>query len=413
MSRTRKLFQSVLIIGAVLALSTSPAYAQDGSPPPELTPWESVDIAVHQEQGGEVIIISGELAESASRPADVELAVPSGSQLRWIGEVLGGALEADPEVEYEVITSGDSDVYRFTLTQSHRGQIEFVPPSPAVSFDGSVYSASFGWAPSQPVSEVHMSVSLPQGAQVQQPAEGASVETQAGTSRYSKVTPDVAAEETVSLAFTYSVSEAAAPSGTGAISGGGGATGLLLLIAGVALGAGIVLVWRRTQGDVGHDSRKADTRPPVKKAQPKAAPKATKPSQTRAADAKGLSPRVKLMLVAVALVGGALVFMIVANGDVGTVKTTDAGITKVLTSAEADQTLSVPGQFEPGSDIQHEATHVFEALEGVSGIAAVTVSSDGSTIEVEYASSAISEDAVGGMLAASGYVGPSPAQVTE
>jgi copper chaperone CopZ/uncharacterized protein HemX len=249
---------------------------------------------------------------------------------------------------------------------------------------------------------------------VQQPAEGASVETQAGTSRYSKVTPDVAAEETVSLAFTYTVSEAAAPSGTGAISGGGGgATGLLLLIAGVALGAGIVLVWRRTQGDVGHDSRKEDKRPPVKKAQPKSAPKATKPSQTRAADAQGLSPRVKLMLVAVALVGGALVFMIVANGDVGTVKTTDAGITKVLTSAEADQTLSVPGQFDPGSDIQHEASHVFEALEGVSGIAAVTVSSDGSTIEVEYASSAISEDAVGGMLAASGYVGPSPAQVTE
>jgi copper chaperone CopZ len=119
------------------------------------------------------------------------------------------------------------------------------------------------------------------------------------------------------------------------------------------------------------------------------------------------------MIVATGLVGGALVFMMVASGDVGTVRTTDTGITKVLTSAEADQVVSVPGQFQPGADIQHEASHVFEALEGFSGIGAVTVSSDGSTIDVEYASSVISGESITAMLESSGYASPSAPSVDE
>ncbi len=408
MSRKRKFFQSVLIIGLVLACSASTAAAQDAPPSSELTSWATVDVTAHKEQAGEVLIISGELPEKTPLPARVELAVPSGSQLRWIGEILGGDPSADPELEYEVIPSGDYDVYRFTLTQSRIAQIEVVPARPAVAFDGSVYSANVSWKPSQDVPELHMSVTLPPGAQVQQPDEGAAIQTQANNSRYLKEFTGVAAEETATLEFTYIAPEGVVSGGTEPASGGSeGATGLLLLIAGAGLGAGGMLLWRKMQQSTDRGDRPESRGPSHPKDRSKPASGAMTADRTRSTDVKGLSPRAKLIMVAAALIGGALVFMIVASGDVGTVKTTDTGVTKVLTSAEADQSLSVPGQFQSGGDIQHEATHVFDVLEGVAGVSAVTVSLDGSTIGVDYASSIVSGEAITSMLEASGYVAPS------
>jgi copper chaperone CopZ len=259
-----------------------------------------------------------------------------------------------------------------------------------------------------------MSVTLPLGAQVQQPDEGASVEVQGSNSRYLKEFTDVAAEETASLEFTYIAPEGAVSSGTGPASGGSGATGLLLLLAGAGLGAMTVLVWRRMQQNADSDDRPANRRPSAPKDWSKPTSSATGAARAPSTKATGLSSRAKLMVAAAGLVGGALVFMMLASGNVGTVRTTDTGgITKVLTSAEADQVVSVPGRFQPGADIQHEASHVFETLEGLSGIGAVTVSSDGTTIDVEYASSMISGESITAMLESSGYAVPSAPSVDE
>ena len=404
MSRAIRCLPIVLVAVLALALGSGAASAQDAPAADDPTPWASVDVSVHQEPTGEVVTVAGELLRQTQLPARVQLAVPAGSQLRWIGEILGGDPSADPPVTYEMSTSEGSDVYAFTLTQSHIGQIEVVPPSPMITLSGSVYSAAVVWTPSQAVPEARMSVSLPLGAQVTQPAEGAL--TQAGTSGsyYSKTFTEASAGEPLSLVFAYTAPQGSAPVQSSPASGSGGPSGLILFIAGAGMGAVFMAVRRkiRSDADTGHRAKSNARQAPQRRPDPEPRPN-TASSRSRSGVASGLSARTKLMLAAIAVVGGSVAFMIVVNGDVGMVRTTDTGITKVLTSADTDQVLTLPATFQPGGDLQHESGHAFESLEGLPGIGAVTVSSDGSTIEVEYASSEISTGSITAMLQAAGY----------
>jgi copper chaperone CopZ len=401
-------FQALLVIVAVLAGSASVAFAQDSSSPQPAAAWMSVHVTAHTDLSGEIITIAGELPEVTSRPATVELAVPAGSRLRWIGEILGGDPTADPEVDYEVITTVDSDVYRFALTQSHTGQVEVIPPQPVTTFDGSEYSAKLEWTARQAVPEVRLAVQLPTGAQVVQPADDAAVTPSGpGTSYYSKVFTDVSAEESLSLDFTFTAPQGVVSSQDGPTSSGGDPAGAMWLIVGIGLGAFGTGVWRKMRS-----RRDAAERP---KGEPQQLSEARLPeeSASRPAVAPRLSPRVKLALAAAGIVGGAIAFMIVVNGDVGTVRTTEAGITKVMTSAQANQVTRVPASLQAGGDVQHESGHVFEALEGIAGIGAVSVSADGSTIEVAYDSSEVSEESIVAVLRNAGYTPAIPSSASE
>jgi len=116
-----------------------------------------------------------------------------------------------------------------------------------------------------------------------------------------------------------------------------------------------------------------------------------------------VKPQYVVSLVALVLVGGALAFMSYTTGGVGTVTTTDAGITRIYAKVEPDAEVSVPIALLEGSDVAHESDHVFDALNGRPGIREATIKLDGSAIVVRYSSAEIREADIIGSLATAGY----------
>ena len=84
-------------------------------------------------EGAWTVTIRGKIDESATLPARVEIGVPAGSDVFWLGEVHAGFGEhpsGDPEIAppYNVRTEGDIDIYTAMLTQTHAVQIEYSLP---------------------------------------------------------------------------------------------------------------------------------------------------------------------------------------------------------------------------------------------------------------------------------------------
>jgi len=78
-------------------------------------PWQRVDVILHAEESGGVMLVSGELPPGTKLPAEAELSVPAGSTLLWTGEILGGATSEDPSLtcttgvgEWGEVFSGDT-----------------------------------------------------------------------------------------------------------------------------------------------------------------------------------------------------------------------------------------------------------------------------------------------------------------
>ena len=151
----------ILALSALMAVTLLSAQVAFAAP----AQWETVDVTIHPEEGGGVLLVSGQLPESVTLPAQAELAVPAGGQLQWIGQILGGAASADPELQYTKRTVGSSDVYAFTLTKSRIAQIE-VPLTAGQQFDGTTYSSAVGWTADRDVPSVRMNIRVPAGAQI-------------------------------------------------------------------------------------------------------------------------------------------------------------------------------------------------------------------------------------------------------
>lgn len=190
--------------------------------------WQRVDVTLHAEQSGGMLLVSGELPDKASLPAEAELSIPAGSEVNWIGQILGGDPSADPELQYKMSTEDGVDVYRFTLTESRIAQLE-VPITTEIGFDGTNYNAALAWTSSQDVPEVNMSVKIPAGSQIVRQAADASVApAEDGYSYYAKTVSNVEAGQQLDLSFAYS---AAAPAGAASVPNAPSATVGPLVIA--------------------------------------------------------------------------------------------------------------------------------------------------------------------------------------
>lgn len=192
--------------------------------------WQSVDVTLHDEQPSPILLVSGTLPTSVKLPAQVELAVPSGGQFQWAGEILGGPVSQDPEVQYKISSKNGMDVYSFTLKQARTAQIEIVVPG-AVQSNATGKAAAIKWIADQDVPLVNISTRVPQGSQVTGPAEGAqTIPGPTGFSYYQKTVKDVSAGDEVSLSFGYTPPTTSA-GGAGVATGGTGGVALPLLIA--------------------------------------------------------------------------------------------------------------------------------------------------------------------------------------
>jgi hypothetical protein len=388
-----------LAIAAMIAILALGAPATAGAA--EVTPWKSVDLVLHGEGANALLIVGGELPETVELPAQVELAAPAGYQLAWIGEILGGPVEADPAVTYEKEIRGASDVYTFTLTQSRTAQLEVDAPG-TILWDGSAYTAKVAWTAPWDVEAMNISVRVPEGAQVTTVAEGAQMTPgPPGYSYYRRDFTDVKAGDAPSLLFSYTAPAGATPaSGQGAAPAGDGgvaATIAALLMIGALIVVGFA-VWRRMKGTGTGDSPDV----PASKASDR------KPASRPAATASG-SPGAKRgpskTLVMAAVVAGALVIGLIIAAS-GSSSGNVVGDTVVMSYATVDECAeaNIPLTAPPGGELAADADKILQSLRPLEGIGRATVYLTQSYISVSYCQSYIDEAQIRAALAPTGYV---------
>ena len=375
--------------------------------------WERIDVTRHSAQDGGVTMVSGELPATTSLPAEVELSVPAGSELQWIGEILGGAASEDPEVQFTKATADGVDRYRFTLTKSRMAQIE-IPTSEAPAFDGSIYTSALTWTATQDVPEVTLSLRVPQAAQIATPVPGASMQpAQDGYGLYSKTVSKVKAGDTLDLAVGYSLPAVAASTAAAEATGSNLAIPIVLVLAVLAAFIGLIFAVRRkmmpSSPDVESDSSS------TRAAYTEAARIAEKDSAegsgaTTSRDDDPTAPRISLSgRTKRNLMTGAIIGVLILAAAVVVMQTTRPQLTgdtisQTFAPGEPCATATIPIKVSGNADPRATADALFAALKPLAGLNTATYNLKKLSIDVGYCESQTSEDALRQALAPTGLV---------
>lgn len=391
---SRSLALSLLVICASVLVFAPAAVAA----PVE---WETVTASVHEEQTGAMLIVSGTLPEGTKLPAEVVLSAPTGAQVQWAGEILGGEVSQDPTVEYKVAKKGESDVYTFTLTKSLTGQIEAITPG-LMGMVGADRGATVSWVAPVAAKEANVSVRIPQGAKILTPAEGAVMGAgPTGYSYYTMTKQDVKAGDSVDLSFTYSIPAAAAPASG---SGGGFAPVVISLVA-LAFAAIVVVAVRRksaarVQTEFDEDDDAEDMVPMASEEAVDEEPGLD--AELQPEDAPRRSSRAPVILVGAVLI--AVVAGAFAASYASAPKAGAGQITKEFSQGEACTTSPFPITLGSGADANAAAEKAFAALASVPSIVRATVYTDSPRIEVSYCNSSASEEQIRAALQPTGLL---------
>lgn len=370
--------------------------------------FSSVEVAVHPEQTGAVMIVSGTLAEDVALPAEVELAAPAGARLQWAGEILGGAPDADPNVDYKVTTRDGVDVYSFTMKSSRTAQLE-VLPSDLVTQTPAGMLADVTWTPATDLPRVAVNYLLPQTAQVLTPAEGAEMSAgPEGYSYYVRTVENAKAGEPISLKFGYALGAAAAPTASVPKSNSDSIVlvvilgAVLLAFAGLAVG-----VTRKAK------AKAAASETPTGKQRTARMPKLetlaeADEDETDVVDEVELTgtsarPRTQVyllvgVLVVIGLVAG------IALGSGGKAAVVGDVATLQIASVDTCTTSNIALVTPEGADLAKDANDILGRLKSVTGVGNASLYIKESRLEVAYCDSNTSEELIRAALEPTGYL---------
>ncbi|HET6350582.1 MAG TPA: hypothetical protein VFG89_00415 [Coriobacteriia bacterium] len=392
---------------AVLALSLVLPAAALAAP----ATFSSVEVAVHPEQTGAVMIVSGTLAEDVALPAEVELAVPAGARLQWAGEILGGSPDADPSVDYKVETRDGLDVYSFSMKSSRTAQLEILP-SDLVTTTPTGMLADVTWTPSTDLPRVTVNYLLPQTASVLTPADGAEMSAgPEGYSYYVRTVDNAKAGEPISLKFGYSLGAAAAPTTTTPKSNNDSIVlvailgAVLLAFAGLAVG-----VVRKAQ------AKAAASEQPAGKPHTARMPKLEALAEADEVEAESVDeaepagtharPRTQIyLLVGVLVVIGLAAGLALGSGGKASVIGDVA--TLQIASVDTCTTSNIALKTPEGADLAKDANDILGRLKSVTGVGNASLYIKESRLEVAYCDSNTSEELIRAALEPTGYLADS------
>lgn len=379
----------------LLAFSATPALAAPAT-------WQFVDITLFAPESGGVMVLSGELPPSTPLPAEVELAVPAGLQLQWVGEVLGGPVSEDPTLEYTTTTVDGLDVYRFTLTTARTGQVEVLTPG-STAFDGTNYTATIGWKSTQDVPEVRLGVQVPQGATLVSESPGASLQPgDATNSYYTKTIPSVKAGDALDLAVGYNAPATPASAAVPPASGTNPALPIILILAVIAIALVFLVMTRRKP------SATPVAEEPVAARSLESEPDDETPAEdepaTSAPSRAGAAKRTRITAAIIAVIVILAVFIAIQTTKPQQVGDT---ITQVFVPGEACTTAAFPLVVTGDAEPQATADVLFAALKPVTGLNWGTYNAATSSIDVGFCDSETSETLVRQALSTTGMLAES------
>jgi len=389
------------LVAALLAMVVTGPVALAAAAP---TGWQSVDVTLHTEEKQSVLMVSGDLPSSAKLPSEVDLAVPAGTELRWIGEILGGPSAEDPALKYVKSTVNGSDIYRVTLTDSRTAQIEGTVQS-AGGADGANILSTLKWTAWQAVPVVHISTRVPAEARIVQVAPGAVLESSGSDfGYYTKTVEGVKAGDVIDLTFSYAVP--ALPPVAGAAATTSDTSTLLIVLAVLLGGFGIMAV---------AVSRRMGTKKSAREAGEGTAPETVLPAgdgsdqslDTAPAPSRKVSPA--LAILAITGVLGIGVAVAVSLGT--STPVVNGKMTKFFGAASPCSSASVPVVANEGVDLASQGMKLIDAFAGQQNIGDVTLDLARSTVDVTFCESSHSEASVRQILLDTGLVtvGTAPA----
>jgi len=395
-----------ILFSATLAIAVSAATLAVAAP----AAWESVDVTRHSDQSNSVILVAGELPQATPLPAEAEFDVPAGTELQWVGEILGGSPDADPELKYSKSTADGIDRYRVVLNTSRIAQIEVVVPE-GQTFDGTAFTSTVDWTAVRDAAEVRLNIRVPQAATIARPVDGATlVAGDAGYSFFTKTFTDVKAGDRLALAAVYTL-PAAAGADTSSQQGttSGSVVAIVLVLAAAAAAAGITMgVRRKLAAKAGEVTRPADAgeqasddaeygEGPIGEGRDGEADDGPDLSENR-----GMSSSLKRNLST----GAIIVVLVIAAVAVGSRSTRPQAIgdtiSQTFSAGEPCETAQIP--VANAGDPEDTAKRLFAALGTMTGLNAATYNIKTQSIEVGYCESQTSEDAVRRVLQSTGLV---------
>lgn len=391
-------FALLALVAAAIALP-APALAAPST-------WQTVDVTLQTEQQQSMLLVSGELPASAKLPAEAELAVPAGTELQWIGQILGGAASSDPELKYVKSTDQGMDLYRFTLTKSRTAQVEGVVQGMTVP-DGANFTSAMKWTAWQALPEVRMSQRVPKASQILSAAPGASLQPGEGAySYYTKTVKNPKAGQILELTFAYSPTGAAAgAAGAAATTPSSNPTALIIILAVFIGGFGFLLYKVRGKIQPHEISVKKSPQPQAKPAQSNVSKAASRSSQQIETEVAEPRPKaIKPAYIVVALVALVVVGAVFASGRGVSAKVTGGTIKKSFGAASPCTTASIPVMANQGVDLSSQGEKLLDAFMGQEGVGDVVLDLDRSVVDIKFCDSLQSEDSIRQILTGTGLV---------
>jgi len=415
-------FAVLLLVAAALAI---PATSASAAP----SQWKTIDVTLQTEQQQSLLLVAGELPSSAKLPYEAELAVPAGTQLQWIGEILGGDSSADPELKYVKSTSQGMDLYRFTLTKSRVAQVEGVVQGMSGP-DGANFRSTMKWTAWQALPEVRISHRIPQASQIISAAPGATISpASTGFSMYTKTVKNPKAGEVLDLSFTYSSPAAGAAAAGGTASTPSSNPAIFVVILGLALGGFGLLIYKVRGKIQPHElptvkapRAQASSTPAAQSSTPKSSsPKSAAAGSSRKRKAEPVAPepepqpkRIKPAYLIVVVVGLLVVAGVIAGGQGVSAKVAGGTIKKSFGAASPCTSASIPVTASQGVDLNAQGETLVDAFIGQEGIGDVVLDLDRSVVDIKFCASSQSEESVRKTLTGTGLVsvGAATASVT-
>lgn len=394
-------FIRIVIVAMAVAAITVPLTATAAP-----SSWQSVDVTLQTEQQQSMLLVSGELPSTAKLPIEAELAVPTGTQVQWIGEILGGAASADPELKYVKSTENGMDLYRFTLTKSRVAQVEGVVQGMS-SPSGANFGTALKWTAWQALPEVRVSQRLPKASQIVSAAPGATLQAgDAGFSYYTKTVKNPKAGQVLDLSFTYSPSSATAAVGSPASPSSSNTPALFVILAVFVGGFGFLIYKVRA---------KVRPLPLVVKQPAKAQSGQSRASGASSASRRGqqnieqeivepapkrIKPAFVILLAVGVLVSGA----VIAGGKGVSANVAGGTIKKSFGAASPCTSASIPVMANQGVELNSQGEALVDSFVGQEGVGDVVLDLDRSVLDIKFCSSLQSEDSIRQILTGTGLV---------
>jgi hypothetical protein len=241
------------VLGAPAAFAATKSTT--ASAPVDAAAGGPIDLQIWPGQGGKTAIITVvEIDAKTKLPAVVRIPVMPGSNVEWAGEVLGGPAASDIERPFKLVQGQGGQFAEFTLTTSHRGQIDAIGFPLKVSSDAVSVSVEYVQSVSSPLTAI--SVRIPaktSKVKISPKPQGDPVDNADGESLYS-IKPRAfkpGEKETISLSYSTIPPAEKAP---------GSDLNIVLIGLGVALALAVVamIVIVRRNRPVASDADESD-----------------------------------------------------------------------------------------------------------------------------------------------------------